>query len=62
MKLMMQEPPRLSVEDYGAALRNAVSWLGERYLLAVPITRNEQATPRDFPQGQGWHERLHFKR
>jgi hypothetical protein len=39
-----------------------VSWLGERYLLAVPITRSEQATPRYFPAGRGWHERLHVKR
>ena len=46
MKLMMQAPPRLPVDDYSAALRDAVSWLGERYLLAVPVTRSEQATPR----------------
>jgi hypothetical protein len=62
MKLMKQEPSRLPVDDYSAALRNAVSWLGERYLLAVPVTRSEQPTPRYFPQGRGWHERLHVKR
>jgi hypothetical protein len=62
MKLMTQEPSRLPVDDYSAALRKAVSWLGERYLLAVPVTRNEQATPRYLPQGPGWHERLHVKR
>jgi hypothetical protein len=59
MKLMTQEPSRLPVDDYSAALRKAVSWLGERYLLAVPVTR--QATPRYFPQGQGRDERLHVK-
>jgi hypothetical protein len=62
MKLMTQDPPRLPVDDYSAALRNAVSWLGERYLLAVPVTRSEQAMPRYFPQGRGWLERLHVKR
>jgi hypothetical protein len=58
MKLETQEHSRLPVDDYSAALRNAVSWLGERYLLAVPVTRCEQPTPRYLPQGPGWHERL----
>jgi hypothetical protein len=62
MKLMTHEPPRLPVEDYSAAIRNAVLWLGKRYLLAVPVTRSEQATPRYFPQGRGWLERPHVKR
>jgi hypothetical protein len=26
-----------SVHDYGRALQNAVSWLGDRYLLASPV-------------------------
>ena len=55
MKLMTQEPLRLPVEDYSAALRNAVSWLGERYLLAMPVTRSERTPPRYFPQGPGWY-------
>jgi len=29
--------PQLPVHDYGLALQNAVSWLGDRYLLAAPI-------------------------
>jgi hypothetical protein len=62
MKLMTQEPARLPVEDYSAALRNALSWLGERYVLAVPVTRGEQATPRHPRQGRGWHERPHDRR
>jgi hypothetical protein len=62
MKLLTQEPPRLPVDDYSAALRKAVSWLGERYLLAAPVTRSVQATPRYFPQERGWHERLNVKR
>jgi hypothetical protein len=58
MKLTTQESPRLPVEDYSGALRNAVSWLGERHVLAVPVTRIERASPRYFHQGQGWHEHL----
>jgi hypothetical protein len=29
--------PQLPVHDYGLALQSAVSWLGDRYLLAAPI-------------------------
>jgi hypothetical protein len=61
MKLTTQETPRLPVEDYSAALRNAVLWLGKRYLLAVPVTRSKQPTSPNFPQGRGWHERLQDK-
>ena len=28
---------QLPVHDYGLALQSAVSWLGDRYLLAAPI-------------------------
>jgi hypothetical protein len=58
MKLITQESPRLPVEDYSGALRNAVSWLGQRHVLAVPVTRIERATPRYFRQGQSWLELL----
>jgi hypothetical protein len=60
MKLMTQEPPRLPVEDYSTTLRNAVSWLGERYVLAVHVTRSEHTVSRYFPQGRGWYR--HVKR
>jgi hypothetical protein len=30
--------PQLPVHDYGTALQSAVSWLGDRYLLAAPVT------------------------
>jgi hypothetical protein len=29
--------PQLPVHDYGLALQSAVSWLGDRYLLAAPV-------------------------
>jgi hypothetical protein len=50
MKLMTQDRPRLPVEDYSVALRNAVSWLGKRYLLAEPVKARpvDQRPPRYF--------------
>ena len=33
------EHTQLPVHDYGLAVQNAVSWLGDRYLLAAPATR-----------------------
>jgi hypothetical protein len=37
VKLIYQSQPRLPIEDYSLALRKAVQWLGERYVLAVPV-------------------------
>jgi hypothetical protein len=38
---MKADPSRHSIplHDYGPALRSAVSWLGDRYLLAEPVER-----------------------
>jgi hypothetical protein len=61
MKLMTQDPPRLPVEDYSVALRNAVSWLGSRYLLAEPVKAHpiDQRPPRYYGGKQShWHERI----
>ena len=30
--------PPFPVRDYSSAVQNAVSWLGDRYLLATPIS------------------------
>jgi hypothetical protein len=35
----------LPKHDYGLALQNAVSWLGDRYVLAEPQTRRSDARP-----------------
>jgi hypothetical protein len=32
--------------DYRAALQNALSWLGDRYLLAEPLTRRREIEDR----------------
>lgn len=37
MKLINESRPRLPLEDYSIALRKAINWLGERYVLAVPV-------------------------
>ena len=41
--------------DYGPALKNAVSWLGERYLLAEPVQRRRDDRKPFFNAVRGWH-------
>ena len=46
----------LPKHDYAQALKSAVSWLGDRYLLAEPL-RKRREEPRDyFLQTRRWHE------
>jgi hypothetical protein len=42
--------------DYGLALQTAVSWLGERYLLAEPVSRRVEARKVFFAEQRSWHE------
>ena len=42
--------------DYGLALRNAVSWLGDRYLLAEPVVKRVAAQPAYFAEQPRWNE------
>jgi hypothetical protein len=35
----------LPVHDYSGAIQVAVSWLGERYLLAVPVAARQRRRP-----------------
>ena len=44
MKRPGNEIPRPKY-DYGLALQNAVSWLGDRYVLAEPQQRRSDARP-----------------
>jgi hypothetical protein len=65
MKLPNQIPPRLPVEDYSRAIDGAVSWLGDRYLLASPINvRSQGHSPwHFFAEGRpGWHQRISDRR
>jgi hypothetical protein len=48
--------PNLPVRDYSNALRCAVDWLGDRYLLAVPVAprRGTRRTPALILQPEPW--------
>lgn len=37
--------PQIPLHDYRMALQGAVSWLGERYVLAEPVKRREEPRP-----------------
>ena len=58
MKLMNQNHARLPIEDYTLALRKAFEWLGDRYLLAVPINASRAASeaPRYYNKRVQWHQ------
>jgi len=42
--------------DYGLALRTAVSWLGDRYLLAQPVARRPAEHTPYFAGQPSWHD------
>ncbi|MGP8033543.1 MAG: hypothetical protein ACLPQ6_05295 [Steroidobacteraceae bacterium] len=45
MKRNKSEPTPAWVVDYSAARAQAIRWLGDRYLLAKPINRKQDAWP-----------------
>jgi hypothetical protein len=45
MKRNKSEPAAAWVVDYSAARAHAIRWLGDRYLLARPINRKQDAGP-----------------
>jgi hypothetical protein len=54
MKIRNQAHARLPVEDYSRAIRDAVSWLGDRYLLADRIdARSSKHSSLRFPADHG---------
>jgi hypothetical protein len=48
--------------DYGLALQTAVSWLGDRYLLAQPMPRRNTEDAPYFAEPRHWHAALAKKR
>ena len=42
--------------DYGLAVQTAVSWLGDRYLLAEPVTRRVEERKPFFFEPRHWYE------
>lgn len=45
----------LPQHDYGLALQTAVSWLGDRYLLAEPVSRRSPEYKPFFVEPHDWH-------
>jgi hypothetical protein len=45
----------LPLHDYDRARQSAVSWLGDRYLLAAPINRKREESSPYFVQPRQWH-------
>ena len=54
---MKRPKPSLPVpqHDYGLALQTAVSWLGDRYLLAEPVSRRSVEHKPFFVEPRRWH-------
>ena len=48
--------------DYGPALQRAVSWLGERYLLAEPVVRRSDEPKPYFTTPRNWLSRREEER
>jgi hypothetical protein len=48
--------------DYGLALKSAVSWLGDRYLLADPLPRRRDERREYFVETRRWHDFRNTKR
>ncbi len=52
MKRMYESPKDFPLHDYSGAISSAVSWLGERYLLASPINMPRRLRPAEPFYGQ----------
>jgi hypothetical protein len=55
MKFSDSAADPLPRHDYDRALKNAVSWLGDRYLLAAPLTRRNDERKSYFAEPRRWH-------
>lgn len=55
---MKRTKPSLPVQrhDYDQALQTAVSWLGDRYLLAEPVARLPEERKPFFFEPRHWYE------
>jgi hypothetical protein len=49
-------PNNLPRHDYGQAIKNAVSWLGDRYLLAEPVRRRSDESAKFYVEPRRWIE------
>jgi hypothetical protein len=56
MKRQKENVSPLPQHDYGLQLQTAVSWLGDRYLLAEPVPRVVEKAKPFFVEPRRWHE------
>jgi hypothetical protein len=56
MKRTKDNSSTLPQHDYHLALQTAVSWLGDRYLLAEPVVRRAEPPKPFFFETRSWHE------
>jgi hypothetical protein len=56
MKRPKDKSARLPQHDYALQLQSAVSWLGDRYLLAEPVSRTPDKVRPFFVEPHRWHE------
>jgi hypothetical protein len=45
----------IPLHDYRPALQNALSWLGDRHLLAEPVQRQSEDRSPYFAEPRRWH-------
>ena len=50
------KPSHRPQHDYGLALQTAVSWLGDRHLLAEPVARRVEPRKPFFFEPRHWYE------
>jgi hypothetical protein len=50
-----KEYSALPLHDYRPALQGAMSWLGDRYLLAEPVPRLSEERRPYFAEERRWH-------
>ena len=55
MKRLDDRPRIIPLHDYGTALQSAVSWLGDRYLLADPVPRRSDDRKPFFNTPRSWY-------
>jgi hypothetical protein len=55
MKHPKQKSHPMPRHDYGLALQTAVSWLGDRYVLAEPVSRRKAEHKPFFVEPRRWH-------
>ena len=61
MKRLESVPASIPQHDYGLALKSAVSWLGDRYLLADPLPRRRRERKEYFVETRRWHDARNAK-